>query len=230
MRDPAGSFFGRRKGKTLKPSRRAALESVLPRLVLSLSKPAPPSLAWLFPVPVDAVALEIGFGGGEHLLHEAGLRPEVGLIGVEPFQNSLAKAVAYIAEAGLHNVRLFDDDAAFLLDWVPRESLTRIDLLFPDPWPKTRHWKRRFVGARNLDRMARALVPGGIFRFASDVHGYVKWTLREVQRHGRLDWTDESLDRCREPWPDWPGTRYEAKAIAAGRAPFYLTFRKPDRG
>ena len=125
------------------------------------------------------------------------------------------------------NVRLFNRDAVLLLDWLPAESLSRVDLLYPDPWPKTRHWKRRFVNAENLDRIARCLVPGGTFRFASDVDAYVKWALREVARSGRLVWTADSIEACRAPWEGWPGTRYEAKALAEGRRPVYLTFRKP---
>jgi tRNA (guanine-N7-)-methyltransferase len=226
MQTRDGSFFGRRKGKTLKPRQREAIKTLLPRLLVDISEP-PRSLAALFPVPVAEIRLEIGFGGGEHLLHEAGTSPGVGFVGVEPFQNGLAKAVVAIGEAGLRNVRLFDRDATLLLDWLPAESVSRVDLLYPDPWPKLRHWKRRFVRAENLDRLARVLAPGGAFRFASDVDGYVAWAIREVARHGGLAWTAESVEACRAPWPGWPGTRYEAKAIAAGRRPAYLTFRKP---
>ena len=223
-----GSFFGRRKGKTLKPSRRTALDSLLPQLLIDLAEPAPADLPTLFAAPVSEVRLEIGFGGGEHLLHEATRRGSVGFIGVEPFQNSLANAVAAIGEAGLANIRLFDDDASLVLDWVPPGSLARIDLLFPDPWPKLRHRKRRFVKGENLARMVRALRPGGEFRFASDVADYLKWTVREVAAHAALRMNATDLESCRQPWPDWPGTRYEAKALAEGRAPAYLTFRKPS--
>ena len=188
---------------------------------------APRRLGELFAAAVDEVRLEIGFGGGEHLIHEATRLPEVGFIGVEPFQNSLANAVAWLQEIGLANVRLHDDDAGPLLDWLPAASLARIDLLYPDPWPKPRHWKRRFVKPENLDRIARALQPGGAFRFASDVPSYVAWTIREVARHGGLTWTRDSIEACRSPWPDWPGTRYEAKALGQGRPPAYLTFVKP---
>jgi len=222
----AGAFFGRRKGKTLRPQQRSTLERVLPALLVDIGAPPPADLRELFPVAVDEVRLEIGAGGGEHLVHEAVSAPRVGFIGVEPFQNGLAKAVVAIDQAGLRNVRLFDQDATLLLDWLPAASLTRIDLLYPDPWPKLRHWKRRFVRADNLDRIARVLVPGGVFRFASDVDDYVSWTLREVAASGRFIWREAALEACREPWPGWPGTRYEAKAIAAGRRPAYLTFVK----
>ena len=221
-----GSFFGRRKGKTLRPQQREALKSTLPALLLDVSEPAAADLSALFPVPVEAIRLEIGFGAGEHLLHEARTSPAIGFIGIEPFENGLAKAVVAIAHDRIQNVRLFDRDATILLDWLPADSLDRIDLLYPDPWPKMRHWKRRFVNPDNLARMARCLRPGGLFRFASDVEAYVKWTVREVARNKRLSWTADSLDQCREPWPGWPGTRYEAKALAEGRRPAYLPFRK----
>jgi tRNA (guanine-N7-)-methyltransferase len=223
-----GSFFGRRKGKTLKPRQREALERVLPGLEIDVSVPSPESLPSLFPVPVHEVCLEIGFGGGEHLLHEARSRPDVGFIGVEPFRNGLAKAALAIGDEGLRNIRLFGRDAVVLLDWLPPSSLVRVDLLFPDPWPKLRHWKRRFVNSANLDRIARCLKPGGLFRFASDSESYVRWTLNEVERHGQLVWTAARPEDCRRPWPGWPGTRYEAKAVAAGSRPAYLVFRREE--
>jgi tRNA (guanine-N7-)-methyltransferase len=226
MQSGGGSFFGRRKGKSLKPSRREALETTLPALLIDLSRPPPENLSGLFSVSAGEVFLEIGFGGGEHLLNEARRLPQTGFIGVEPFQNGMAKAVSIIRRDGIRNVRLFDRDAVLLLDWLPESSLLRIDLLYPDPWPKLRHWKRRFVNAGNLARIARCLAPDGVFRFASDVEAYVKWTLREVERSGKLEWIEGGIALSRAPWPDWPGTRYEAKAIAEGRSPTYLTFRK----
>jgi tRNA (guanine-N7-)-methyltransferase len=171
-----------------------------------------------------AVRLEIGFGGGEHLLHEARTHPSIGFIGVEPFLNGLAKAVAAIVDQGLENVRLFGGDATRLLDWLPAASLGRIDLLYPDPWPKKRHWKRRFVGPENLDRFARVLAEGGTVRFASDIESYVAWTLLHFMRRPDFEWTAERADDWRKPFPGWPGTRYEQKALAAGRKPTYLQF------
>jgi tRNA (guanine-N7-)-methyltransferase len=226
MRHSDGSFFGRRRGKTLKPTERQALDSVLPGLLIDLSAPPPAPITALFAAPVGELRLEIGFGGGEHFVHEARAAPGVGFIGVEPFQNGLAKAAAALMREPLANVRLFDEDAGLLLDWLPPDSLSRVDLLYPDPWPKLRHWKRRFVRAENLDRLVRVLRPGGIFRFASDVEHYVAWTLREAARHGGLAWSAESLEACRAPWPGWPGTRYEAKALREGRRPAYLSFVK----
>jgi tRNA (guanine-N7-)-methyltransferase len=226
MERRGGAFHGRRKGKPLRSGQREAMQAALPALLLDLAAPAPARLAGIFPVPVDAVRLEIGFGGGEHLLHEAREYPASGFIGVEPFENGMAKAVTAIRREGISNVRLFDQDAALLLDWLPEKSLARIDLLFPDPWPKKRHWKRRFVSPGNLDRIARCLGEGGIFRFATDVPDYAEWTLEQVAKNGRLVAAGEK--DAAEPWPGWPGTRYEAKAARTGRGAVYLTFRKAE--
>jgi tRNA (guanine-N7-)-methyltransferase len=217
-----GSFFGRRKGKALRPGQRQAIETVLPKLLIDLDRPAPKRLAELFDVPVEAVRLEIGFGGGEHLLNSARTNPGIGFIGVEPFENGLAKAVAAIDREAIQNIRLYDQDATLLLDWLPPESITRIDLLFPDPWPKKRHWKRRFVSQTNLDRIAQRLQAGGELRFATDVESYAEWVREEVLKHSGLK---QILDST-EPWDDWPGTRYEAKAARAGREAAYMIFHK----
>ncbi len=177
---------------------------------------------------MDEVRLEIGIGGGEHLVAQAHANPTVGFIGIEPFVAAFAKGVQAVGERGLRNVRLYDDDAVPLLDWLPAHTLSEIDLLYPDPWPKRRHAKRRFVNARNLDRICRLLEPGGRFRFASDAAAYVDWALAAVHAHGGLRWTAETADDWRRPWAGWPGTRYEAKALRAGRIPAYLTFRIPQ--
>jgi tRNA (guanine-N7-)-methyltransferase len=219
----SGSFFGRRKGKQLRPGQKHALETVLPALRLDLAKPPPANLRSLFSEPVEAVRLEIGFGGGEHLLHAARTNPGVGFIGVEPFESGLAKAATVILREGFRNIRLHDNDAAPLLDWLPEESIARVDLLFPDPWPKKRHFKRRFVNETNLKRLARVLHPHGILRFATDVESYAEWTKEKVAASGLFEPTGDAEDA---PWPDWPGTRYEAKAARAGRNAAYLTFRK----
>jgi tRNA (guanine-N7-)-methyltransferase len=220
------SLYGRRKGKPLSARREGLMATLYPALALDLDAVSSADAAALFTVPVGAVFLEIGFGGGEHLIHEAEAAPGQGFIGVEPFLAGMAKAVAAIAGTGLRNVRLFDGDAAHLLDWLPPASLTRIDLLYPDPWPKRRHWKRRFVNPANLDRLARVLRPGGLFRFASDIDSYVAWTLLHLLKRADFEWTAESADDWRKPFPGWPGTRYEAKALAAGRKPAYLAFRR----
>ena len=218
------AFFGRRRGKSLRPAQAQAAAELLPRLKLDLSQPAPADLSTLFAAPVSSVRLEIGFGGGEHLHHEAGRFPAAGFIGVEPFVNGMAKLLSRLDEAPRPNLRLYDDDATRLLDWLPDASLDGVDLFYPDPWPKKRHFKRRFVNPANLDRFARVMKEGGRFRFASDIDSYVDWTLLACKAHGAFDWQARSALDWRTPYEGWPGTRYEAKAIREGRTPAYLTF------
>ncbi len=217
-------FYGRRRGKAIRPRQKGALESGLAQYGIDLSKPAPADLKTLFADPVERVALEIGFGGGEHLLAEAAANPTIGFIGVEPFVNGMAKLTAALAEAPRGNLRIFPDNAVLLLDWLPEASLDRIELLYPDPWPKKKHWKRRFVSRPNLDRLARAVKPGGLFRFASDIDTYVDWTLLACRRHGAFRWTAQTAADWHAPYPGWPGTRYEDKALREGRRPAYLSF------
>ena len=223
---PRRALYGRRKGKPLRAGQAARFDDLFPRLKLDLSAPAPGDIRSLFADPVETLRMEIGFGGGEHLLHEAETHPGTGFIGVEPFVNGMAKALVGIGERGRGNVRLFDNDAALVLDWLPEASVSRLDLLYPDPWPKKRQWKRRFVSDANLKRIARVLRRGGEFRFASDIDTYVAWTLAHVRTNPDLVWTAERADDWRLPWAGWPGTRYEAKAKREGRVPAYLIFRK----
>ncbi len=220
------AFFGRRSGKTMSPHQAAALEAGLVLQGLDLALPAPVDLRDCFPVPVGEIRLEIGFGGGEHLLSEARSHPATGFIGVEPFVNSMAKLMSALDQQLLGNLRIYDDDATRVLDWLPDASLNGIDLLYPDPWPKKRHWKRRFVNATNLDRFGRVMRSGGIFRFASDIAEYVNWTLLEVRAHGQFEWQAADANDWRCPYEGWPGTRYEAKAIREHREPAYLTFKR----
>lgn len=222
----AGTFFGRRRGKTLRPVQAELVETLLPRLAIDIAGKPPSRLQDLFANRPERIDLEIGFGGGEHLIHRANLHPEYGFIGCEPFVNGMAKALAAIEVEKLTNIRLYDQDAARLLDWLPEMSIDRVDLLYPDPWPKKRHWKRRFVSQENLARIHRILKPGGEFRFASDIENYVNWTLEHAARHGGFDWTARSAADWQETWPEWITTRYEQKAIREGRRPAYLTFRK----
>ena len=220
------AFFGRRIGHPLKPQQAALFESLLPRLALDLETPAPADLARLFPGPTNQVRVEIGFGGGEHMVAEAGRNPQTGFIGIEPFANGMAKALAAIAAGGLTNIRLHFGDAVHVLDWLPATSLARIDLIYPDPWPKRRHWKRRFVQNATIATMARALQPAGSFRFVTDWPDYAAWTLRHLLRSREFEWTAERADDWRQPWLDFGSTRYEAKAKREGRSPCYLIFRR----
>ena len=221
-----GAFFGRRKGHPLRARQAALFATLLPRLALDLREPAPDALARLFAVPVDEVRLEIGFGGGEHLIAEAGRNPRTGLLGCEPFVNGMAKALATIEAQGLRNIRLHLGDAVPVLSWLPPASLAGIDLLYPDPWPKRRHWKRRFVQDETIPAMTRVLRAGGLLRFASDSADYAAWTLLRFLRTPDFIWTAERADDWRTPWPDFIDTRYHRKAAREGRAPTYLVVRR----
>ena len=220
------AFFGRRKGKPLRERQVQHLETLLPELKVDLSTEAPADITTLYGFKPERMRLEIGFGGGEHLILRAVETPETGFIGVEPFVNSMAKLIGRVEETGAKNIRLYDDDATELLDWLPPASLDQIDLLYPDPWPKRKHWKRRFVSRVNLDRFARVLKPGGLFCFASDIDTYVNWTLQHCRDHGGFEWTARNASDWLTPYEGWPGPRYEAKARREGRSSAYLTFHK----
>lgn len=219
------AFFGRRKGKALRSLQAEKLKTLLPAFLIDLSTLPPYPINGLFPKPVERIRLEIGFGGGEHLIHRALENPTTGFIGVEPFVNSMQKLLARVDETGADNIRVYNDDATQLLDRLPDACLDQIDLLYPDPWPKRKHWKRRFVSSVNLDRFHRVLKPGGLFCFASDIDTYVNWTLMHCRDHGGFEWTADNASDWLTPFEGWPGTRYEAKARREGRSSAYLTFR-----
>ncbi len=185
-----GSFFGRRKGHKLRNHQADLIAHLLPRLVLDISQPSPLDLGSLFDQPVTSKRLEIGFGGGEHLIAEARAYPDVGFIGCEPYVNGMAKILTQVEEHNISNLRLFAGDAAELLAWAPQASFARIDLIHPDPWPKRRHWKRRFVQDATIAAMLRVLTTNGEFRFVSDIDDYCAWTLPHMGRS-----KDFSLDR-----------------------------------
>jgi tRNA (guanine-N7-)-methyltransferase len=227
-----GAFFGRRQGHRLSPRQAALIETLLPQLALTLTseRPTHAALARAFDPPVEALRLEIGFGGGEHLVAEAERHPRTGFIGVEPFVNGMAKALSAIASRELGNIRLHHGDATDLIAWLPSGTLTGVDLLYPDPWPKRRHWKRRFVQDATLAEIARLLQPGGELRFATDIADYAAWTLERGLRSRALVWTAECADDWRRPWAGFSGTRYEAKARRQGRQGCYLVFKKKTAG
>jgi tRNA (guanine-N7-)-methyltransferase len=222
----ARAFFGRRKGHKLRPRQAALFGTLLPGLAIDLTRPAPADLSALFPGPVRSVQLEIGFGGGESMLAQAKTHPYIGFLGVEPFVNGMAKALAMIEAEALRNVRLHFDDAINLIAWLPTASLARIDLIHPDPWPKRRHWKRRFVQDEMIMELARILRPGGEFRFVTDVADYAAWTLQRLIRSGHFEWTAQCADDWRGPWPGFIATRYHAKAARERRASCFFVFRK----
>lgn len=219
-----GAFFGRRKGKRLRTGQSGLVEQLLPELALDLSKPAPADLRQVFGFPIRELRLEIGFGGGEHLIANAVREPEIGFIGIEAFLNGMAKALAAIERHSLPNIRLHLGDAIDVMAWLPTASIDRVDLLYPDPWPKRRHWKRRFVQHKSVAALARMLRHGGEFRFATDIPDYAAWTLRHLLASSDFAWTAESAVDWQTPWPDFERTRYEAKAVKAGRRPCYLAF------
>jgi tRNA (guanine-N7-)-methyltransferase len=221
-----GAFFGRRKGHKLRAHQADLIAQLLPRLALDISGPAPTDAADLFGPPARAIRLEIGFGGGEHLVAEARTHQETGFIGCEPYINGMAKILAQIEAHDIRNIRLFAGDAAELLAWLPARTLARIDLIHPDPWPKRRHWKRRFVQDATIAAMARVLTSGGEFRFVSDIDDYCAWTLAHLARSADFAWTAERASDWREPWSGYTMTRYGHKAEREGRRASYLRFRK----
>ncbi|MCA0939593.1 tRNA (guanosine(46)-N7)-methyltransferase TrmB [Salipiger pacificus] len=226
---PWRNFYGRVKGKTLRPSQETYLEE-------DLAKLSPGAVDWeVNPerenLDLEAmfggkpVWLEIGFGGGEHLVHQAATHPHMGIIGCEPYINGVAMLLGKIRQAGVENLRVYPGDARNMFDVLPDESLDKAFLNYPDPWPKTRHHRRRFVTQEHLEPLARALKPGAEFRVATDIPDYVRQTLQEVPKAG-FEWLAEGPGDWREPWDDWISTRYEQKALREGRTPHYLTFRK----
>lgn len=223
-------FYGRRHGRRLRPGRQRLMDELLPRLRVALPDSGDaldPSA--LFPSRPRALWLEIGFGGGEHLAAQAARHPEIGFLGCEVFVNGIATLLAAVERDRLANVRIWPDDARRLLDALPDACLERAFLLFPDPWPKRRHADRRFIGPDNLARLARVLASDGELRVASDDPGYVAWTLRHARRHPAFRWCAVRAEDWRRPPADWVPTRYESKALAAGRKPAYLRFRRAAR-
>lgn len=226
---PWRNFYGRFKGKTLRPSQEIYLEEDLARL-------SPGAVGWeenpdRTALDLDAIFgdrplwLEIGFGGGEHMVHQAETHRDVGIIGCEPFINGVAMLLGKIRQAKIDNVKVHPGDARDMFDVLPDGSVDKAFLLYPDPWPKKRHHRRRFVTPEHLEPLSRVLKPGAEFRVATDIPDYVRQTLEQVPRHG-FEWMAEGPQDWRVPWDDWISTRYEQKALREGRVPHYLTFRK----
>jgi tRNA (guanine-N7-)-methyltransferase len=220
------AFFGRRKGHPLRARQVELFDELLPTIGLDLKQPAPSDLAALFPHTPKTLRLEIGFGGAEHLIAQGLAHPDCGFIGADGFLNAIGKALVAIDDNDLTNIRLFHGDASDLLDWLPDDAFTRIDLLYPDPWPKRRQWKRRFIQDDNLKRLARILKRGGELRFATDIPSYMTYALARILRSPDFIWSAERADDWRKPWEGFSRTRYEAKAIREGRTPAYFIFQK----
>ena len=229
-RDPQSSgfpqrrHFGRRKGPALSAHQSGLLETLLPRLLIE-PKPGGVPRSYFSP-GISEVWLEVGFGGGEHLLWQAEANPGIGIIGAEPYVSGVAKLLSRIAASsgGETNVRLYTEDATDIIDALPDASLDRAFVLFPDPWPKTRHHKRRFIQMAMLDRLARVMKPGAELRYATDDPGYLVWTLERLSAHPGFAWLANAAADWRARPRDWPETRYEAKAIRAGSTCTYLRF------
>ncbi len=221
-----GSFFGRRKGHKLRSHQADLIENLLPHLALDIGAAAPNSLCDLYDDGIEDVRLEIGFGGGEHLIAEALAFPAIGFIGCEPYVNGMAKILTQIEAANIQNIRLYAGDAAELVAWATPRSMARIDLIHPDPWPKRRHWKRRFVQDATVAAMARIIRPQGEFRFVSDIDDYCAWTLAHLMRSPDFSWTAERAADWHLPWPGYTMTRYGRKAEREGRKAAYLRFRR----
>lgn len=230
---PWRNLYGRRKGKPLRAAQQAALDELGPKL-------RPPGVAWdenPDRTPVDFAAmvpgaretwLEIGFGGGEHLVAMAAANPDVAVIGCEPFVNGVAMCLNALGKAGLTNARIHGGDAREVFDVAPGGAFRRVFVNYPDPWPKARHHKRRFIGPENLVQLARVIAPGGRLHVATDIPDYVRTTMIAVAGRPEFEWTADRPADWRTPWADWPGTRYEAKALREGRTPSYLTFVRQD--
>jgi tRNA (guanine-N7-)-methyltransferase len=220
--EPRRALYGRSKGKKLRAHHSELMRDLKPRLDADLGALRQGQLF----EPGRELWLEIGFGGGEHLRALAAERPDIGFIGCEPFVNGVAKLLASVEALGLQNVRVYADDATALIAAAPVAAFSRIYLLYPDPWPKRRQHKRRFVSEANIAALARALKPGGELRFATDIDDYAGWTLRRFLASPSFVWEAKTADDWRLPWAGWEPTRYEAKARAAGRGSAYLTFRR----
>ncbi|KAF0224053.1 MAG: tRNA (Guanine-N(7)-)-methyltransferase [Rhodospirillaceae bacterium] len=227
--DDKPRFFGRRRGKTLRRTAQGLMETLLPRLAIVPPGQGEPCLdvTGLFPRPVQAVWLEVGFGGGEHVAAQARLYPDIGIIGCEPFNNGIASLLGHLAGSDIDTVRILPDDVRQLLPGLPEGCISRAFVLFPDPWPKKRHAERRFIGRDNLDGLARVLADGAELRVASDDPVYQAWAAEQLRAHPAFSEAQVTSDRTTLP-EDWPPTRYEQKCLA-GRDPVFFRFIRKNR-
>ncbi len=218
--------YGRRRGRKLSERQSRLMRELLPRVSPDIATPPPERATDLFGGGVSEVWLEIGFGGGEHLVWQARHRPDVGLIGCEPFEDGIVKVLTAIEDDGLSNVRIHPDDARAILRWLPDASVSRVFVLFPDPWPKARHRKRRLVNPATLAEIARVLMPGGELRLGTDIGDYARTMLVALETTPDLVWMATCAADWRHRPDDWPPTRYEQKALREGRRCTYLRFRR----
>lgn len=220
------NFYGRIHGKTLRPAQKVYLSEDLASLrPAGVTRAENPARDQIDPAGIFGddrpIWLEIGFGGGEHLVHMAARYPEIGIVGCEPFVNGVAMLLGKIRQSGVTNLAVHPGDARDLMEVLPDASVAKAFLNYPDPWPKRRHHRRRFVTQDHLRPLARVMRSGAEFRVATDIPDYVRQTLKEVPRAG-FDLVGEGG----VAWEDWLSTRYEQKALREGRVPHYVTFRR----
>ncbi|MDF2366988.1 tRNA (guanosine(46)-N(7))-methyltransferase TrmB [Sneathiella sp.] len=218
-------LYGRRRGKPLRKGQQRLIDSRLPALTIPLDADML-DLPGLFDAPCRTFWLEIGFGSGEHLAWQANANPDIGFIGCEPYINGVATLLGKLEENDAENVRLHNDAAELLIEKLPDASIERSFILFPDPWPKSGHKKRRFVSKENIDTLARVIKPGGELRIGTDHEDYGAWILWHMLQSDKFIWISEKPEDWRERGSDWPPTRYEMKAVEKGLRPVYYRFRR----
>jgi tRNA (guanine-N7-)-methyltransferase len=226
---PRQLFYGRRRGRPLRAGQRERRTTLLPRLSVELPESGGLDPSSLFDPATREVWLEIGFGGGEHLAEQAERHPDIGFIGCEVFENGIVKLLGEIDRRCLANIRIYPDDARPLLAALPPRSIGRVFILFPDPWPKARHHKRRLIARATLDHLAEIMTDGAELRLATDDPSYLAWMLEHAIAHGAFSWTARRPSDWRERPADWPPTRYEQKAKKASRVPAFLRFERRAR-
>ena len=221
------NFYGRFKGKSLSATQTDALLTEFVKYSIgniSLQEnPQRKKIKLSDILNKKTIWLEIGFGGGEHLIHQARLYPDIGFIGCEPYQNGVAKLMAKLSANPCQNIKLYDGDVRNIFDVLEKNSISKVFLLYPDPWPKKRHHRRRFVTQEFLIPLYEVMKPGSILRIATDIEDYVRQALLEVPNAG-FQWLAKDASDWRTPWQDWVSTRYEIKALKERRTPYYLTF------
>jgi tRNA (guanine-N7-)-methyltransferase len=217
--------YGRRRGRRLRGSKQSLMDELLPEVSVTLPEQASLGLKTLFPA-TNEYWLEIGFGGGEHLVHQAAQNRDIGIIGSEPYINGIAGLLKSIDDEKLQNVRIYPDDVRKLLEKIPDATLSRVFILYADPWPKARHHKRRLISKEFLDLLARVMKPGSLLRLATDWEDYATWMLERLLPHPDFTWTANAASDWLTPPADWISTRYEQKALAESRIPTYLEFKR----
>lgn len=221
--------FGRRRARKTTARQQKLIDSLLPACRLDISEPLSKAPTSLFASDITEVWLEIGFGGGEHLIWQASQNPHVGFIGCEPFIDGTIKVLDAIETQNLNNIRLYDDDARHVLRWLPSACLSRVFVLFPDPWPKKRHNKRRLLNSLTLNQLANAMSDGAFLRVGTDIGDYARTMLLAFQQVENFVWTAQQPADWRIRPADWPETRYERKAKRAGRTCYYFSFERISR-